>query len=47
VSSATVSRRLLAQAGGPAVFLLLLAVPLPGTTPQAHRLAAIFAWVVV
>ncbi len=29
------------------MFLVLLAVPLPGTTPQAHRLAAIFAWVVV
>ncbi len=31
----------------PAVFLLLLALPLPGLTPAAHRLAAVLAAVVV
>jgi sodium-dependent dicarboxylate transporter 2/3/5 len=36
-----------ALAAGPAAFLLLLAVPLPGITPAGQRLAAIFAWVVV
>jgi sodium-dependent dicarboxylate transporter 2/3/5 len=37
----------LALGAGPALFLLLLAVPVPDTTPQGQRLAAIFAWVVV
>jgi sodium-dependent dicarboxylate transporter 2/3/5 len=34
-------------AGGAAAYALVLALPLPGLTLEAHRLAAIFAWAVV
>jgi sodium-dependent dicarboxylate transporter 2/3/5 len=42
-----VAWRSVALAAGPALFLLLIVAPLPGATPQAQRVAAIFAWVVV
>ena len=47
LGSMSVAWRPVALAAGPARFLLLMLAPLPGATPQAQRLAAIFAWVVV
>jgi len=35
------------RAGGAAACAVVLALPFPGLTPEAHRLAAIFAWAVV
>ncbi|MGI8995365.1 MAG: SLC13 family permease, partial [Pyrinomonadaceae bacterium] len=40
-------RRLAGLLVAPAVFLLLLALPLPGLKPEAHRLAAVMASVIV
>ena len=40
-------RRLLGSVLAPAAFAGLLALPLPGLTPEAHRLAAVLAAVVV
>jgi sodium-dependent dicarboxylate transporter 2/3/5 len=34
-------------AAGPAAFVVLVALPMPSLSPEAHRLAAVFAWVVV
>jgi sodium-dependent dicarboxylate transporter 2/3/5 len=44
---APIFNRALAMAAGPAAFLLLLALPPPGLSLEAQRLAAIFTWVVV
>jgi sodium-dependent dicarboxylate transporter 2/3/5 len=38
--------RLLRLGGGPAAFAVVLALPLGGLSPEAQRLAAIFAWAV-
>lgn len=40
-------RRTLGLVGAPAVFLVVVLLPLPGLSPAAHRLAALFATVVV
>ena len=40
-------RRLVGSLLAPAVFVGLLAVPFPGLSPEAHRLAAMLAAVVV
>ncbi|HEX2218899.1 MAG TPA: anion permease, partial [Gemmatimonadales bacterium] len=40
-------RRVLGSLLAPAVFLALLLLPIPGLTPEAHRLAAVMAAVVV
>jgi sodium-dependent dicarboxylate transporter 2/3/5 len=40
-------RRKIGLVLGPAVFLLLLTLPMPGLSPAAHRLAAVLATVVV
>lgn len=39
--------RALSLCAGPALFAIALAMPMPGATPEAHRLAAVFLWTVV
>jgi sodium-dependent dicarboxylate transporter 2/3/5 len=41
------SRRTVALVLGPALFGLVLALPMPGSSAAAHRLAAVMVWVVV
>jgi sodium-dependent dicarboxylate transporter 2/3/5 len=41
------SRRRLRLTAGPVAFAVVLALPLDGLSPEAHRLAAIFTWAVV
>ncbi len=40
-------RRTISLFLGPLVFIILLILPLPALTPSAHRLAAVFGWVLI
>ncbi len=40
-------RRTISLFLGPLVFIILLILPLPAMTPSAHRLAAVFGWVLI
>ncbi|MDZ7319840.1 MAG: DASS family sodium-coupled anion symporter [candidate division KSB1 bacterium] len=41
------ARRTISLFIGPVAFIVVLLLPLPALTPQAHRLAAILAWVLI
>jgi sodium-dependent dicarboxylate transporter 2/3/5 len=46
-STATGTRRRIGAVAAPAVFVILLLLPMPGLSPEAHRLAGVLAAVVV